>query len=472
MESGLLKTHAGALSHFSRAFDVLIIWICGFIAFQLRFNFGWEPRPISYATLVLIGGLVAVALFPAFGLYQSWRAKRFFAPLARTLIAWLTVFTILLVLLVTTRQAQFFSRLWLTEWALLSGFALVFFRLISHETLRAMRRRGYNSRRVVIVGTGPVARNLVQRTDESAWSGYRLAGVFSCDNEEDASEVAPVEGRKPQPIGRLEKFVRRVKADEVWVALPLERVGEIKHVLVHLEHSAANICYVPDFFGVFLLNHGLSERLGMPFIDLTASPMFGVNRALKFFEDKVLAAAILALISPLMLVIAIAVKLTSRGPVLFKQRRHGWDSRPTRIYKFRTMKVHRENGDQVTQATRHDVRITRLGRVLRSTSLDELPQFFNVLQGRMSIVGPRPHACSHNDQFKFQIERYMLRHCVKPGITGWAQINGHRGETGTVDTMRKRVEHDLFYIENWSLWFDLKIISMTLFKGFYHKNAY
>ncbi len=470
MESGLLKTHSGMLSLISRAFDVLIIWACGLLAFELRFDAGFTPRPITYATLVLIGGLIAAALFPALGLYRSWRAKRVFAPLARALIAWLVVFSVVLVLLVTTKQAQLFSRLWLTEWALLTGAVLVVFRWILHEALRAMRRRGYNSRRVVIVGTGLVARNLVQRTDDSSWSGYRLAGVFNCDDENVGAKS--VAGRSPQPISRLEKFVRRMKVDEVWVALPLEQVGEIKRVLVHLEQSATNICYVPDFLGVFLLNHGLSERLGMPFIDLTTSPMFGVNRALKFFEDRILAAIILILISPLMLAIALAIKLTSRGPVLFKQKRHGWDSRPTRIYKFRTMVLHSEKGGRVTQAGRYDSRVTKLGRVLRRTSLDELPQFFNVLQGRMSIVGPRPHACRHNDEFKFQIERYMLRHCVKPGITGWAQINGYRGETDTVGAMRKRVEHDLFYIEHWSLWFDLRIIFLTIFKGFVHKNAY
>ena len=172
------------------------------------------------------------------------------------------------------------------------------------------------------------------------------------------------------------------------------------------------------------------------------------------------------------LIIAIAIKLTSPGPVIFKQKRHGWDGRPIKVYKFRSMKIHQELDGKVTQAKQNDERITRLGAFLRKTSLDELPQFFNVLQGKMSIVGPRPHAIEHNELYKDQVEKYMLRHMVKPGITGWAQINGLRGETDTLEKMQKRVEYDLYYIENWSVWLDLKIIILSVFKGFINKNAY
>ena len=167
-----------------------------------------------------------------------------------------------------------------------------------------------------------------------------------------------------------------------------------------------------------------------------------------------------------------AVKISSPGPIFFKQMRHGWDGKPIKVYKFRTMVVHDEEEGRVSQAGQGDTRITRLGAFLRRTSLDELPQFFNVLQGRMSIVGPRPHALIHNEEYKEQIDAYMLRHKVKPGITGWAQINGWRGETDTLEKMKKRIEYDLYYIEHWSLWFDLKIILLTLLKGFVHKNAY
>ncbi|MEK7357424.1 MAG: exopolysaccharide biosynthesis polyprenyl glycosylphosphotransferase, partial [Bdellovibrionota bacterium] len=196
------------------------------------------------------------------------------------------------------------------------------------------------------------------------------------------------------------------------------------------------------------------------------------NWLIKEAEDRILAAIILVLISPLLLVIAIALRLDSKGPVLFKQRRHGWDGKIINVYKFRSMVIHEEEDGQLTQATRNDARVTRIGAFLRRTSLDELPQFYNVLQGRMSIVGPRPHAMAHNEFYKDQVEHYFQRLKVKPGITGWAQVNGWRGETDTLEKMQKRVEYDLYYIQNWSLWFDLKIIALTVFRGFVHDRAY
>ncbi len=246
----------------------------------------------------------------------------------------------------------------------------------------------------------------------------------------------------------------------------------MREILTMLRHCTLKIRLVPDIFGFQLLNYSMSEIAGIPVLDINASPMEGINRLIKAIEDRVLALVILVLISPLVLVIAIMVKLSSPGPVLFKQKRHGWDGKPINVYKFRTMVVHEDVEGQVTQASKNDKRVTRIGAFLRRTSLDELPQFYNVLQGRMSIVGPRPHAMAHNELYKDQVEAYMQRHRVKPGITGWAQINGWRGETDTLDKMQRRVEYDLYYIENWSLWLDLKIIFLTIFKGFVHKNAY
>jgi putative colanic acid biosynthesis UDP-glucose lipid carrier transferase len=211
---------------------------------------------------------------------------------------------------------------------------------------------------------------------------------------------------------------------------------------------------------------------GLPVLNFSITPMMGINRLVKTLEDRILAFLLLLLISPLMFIIAIGVKLSSPGPAIFKQRRHGWDGKPITVYKFRTMKVHREEKGQITQASKNDSRITPFGAFLRRTSLDELPQFINVLQGQMSIVGPRPHAIEHNEQYKRLINDYVRRHKVKPGITGWAQVNGWRGETNILEKMQKRIEYDLWYIENWSLWFDLKIILLTVFKGFVGQNAY
>ena len=250
-----------------------------------------------------------------------------------------------------------------------------------------------------------------------------------------------------------------------------KRVHEVFNKLSQ-RSDLIEIRFIPDIFGFKLLNHDVFEIAGIPIISLTQTPMAGTNRLLKAIEDRVLASLILVVISPLLLFIIVGIKLSSKGPIFFRQKRHGWDGKEIVVCKFRTMVVHKETDNIVTQATKNDPRLTKFGAFLRRTSLDELPQFINVLQGRMSIVRPRPHPLQHNEIYRNKIDSYMLRHHVKPGITGWAQINGWRGETDTLEKMQKRIEYDLFYINNWSLLFDLKIIFLTLFKGMFGKNVY
>ena len=235
--------------------------------------------------------------------------------------------------------------------------------------------------------------------------------------------------------------------------------------------TTVNIRLVPDIFGFSLLNHSITEIAGLPVIELTSSPMNTGNSIIKSIEDKVLASLILILISPIMLLVAIGVKMSSSGPVFFRQRRYGLSGESIWVWKFRSMTVC-EDDAAFKQATANDKRVTKFGAFIRRTSLDELPQFINVLQGQMSIVGPRPHPVKLNEEFRQLIPKYMLRHIVKPGITGWAQINGYRGETETLEKMEQRIVYDLYYIDNWSLWLDLKIIFLTVFKGFIDKNAY
>lgn len=228
---------------------------------------------------------------------------------------------------------------------------------------------------------------------------------------------------------------------------------------------------IPDIFTFNILQSRTEEVNGIPVVPLFDTPINGINMVLKRLEDIIFSFIIILLISPLLVFIALAVKISSPGPVIFKQIRYGMDGKPIKVWKFRSMTV-MENDTSIKQATKNDVRVTKVGKILRQTSLDELPQFFNVLTGGMSIVGPRPHAVAHNEQYRNLIEGYMLRHKVKPGITGWAQINGWRGETDTVDKMQKRVKYDLEYIREWSIWLDLKIIFLTIFKGFINKSAY
>ena len=255
------------------------------------------------------------------------------------------------------------------------------------------------------------------------------------------------------------------------IAMQMCDGARVKKLVHQLADTTCSVLLIPDVFTFNILHSRLEEMNGVPVVPLYDTPLSGVNRLLKRAEDIVLATLILLLISPVLCCIALAVKLSSPGPVIFRQTRYGMDGKPIKVWKFRSMKV-MENDKVVTQATQNDPRVTKVGNFLRRTSLDELPQFINVLTGGMSIVGPRPHAVAHNEQYRQLIEGYMLRHKVKPGITGWAQINGWRGETDTLEKMEKRVEFDLEYIREWSVWFDIKIVFLTVFKGFVNKAAY
>jgi putative colanic acid biosynthesis UDP-glucose lipid carrier transferase len=270
----------------------------------------------------------------------------------------------------------------------------------------------------------------------------------------------------------ISNYVQASNIVEVWLAVSSWEKEAADKLVNKLNCNVITLRYFPELINIDFLEHSITEILGFPAINIIASPMIGTNRLIKALEDRVLSLMILILISPLMLIIAVFIKLSSPGPIFYRQLRHGWDGKPIYIYKFRTMYMHDEAAGTVTQASIGDPRITKIGKVLRCTSLDELPQFINVLQGRMSIVGPRPHAVEHNEYYKSFINSYMLRHHVKPGITGWAQVNGWRGETDTLEKMQKRVEHDLYYINHWALLFDLKIILLTIFKGFVNRNAY
>ncbi len=296
--------------------------------------------------------------------------------------------------------------------------------------------------------------------------GFRVLGIYD-DN------VMPV-GSSINKCGDLKKMIadaKEGKIDRVYIALPMSQEKLIKEVVAELSDSTCSVMLIPDIF-TFNLLHSRSEEInGVPVVSLFDTPMSGVNKVIKRLEDIILSILILAFISPVLILISIFVKLSSPGPVIFKQKRYGIDGKGIAVWKFRSMVV-MENDDKVVQAKKGDARVTTLGGFLRRTSLDELPQFINVLKGDMSIVGPRPHAVVHNEQYRKMISGYMLRHKMKPGITGWAQINGWRGETDTLEKMEKRVEFDLEYIHNWTLWLDIKIIFMTIFKGFVNKSAY
>ena len=465
---GLLREYARTLSTVARLLDATAVVIAGVAAHTIRF--GNLDIPPHYRVALVLGALLTFVVFPHFQLYHSWRGRSLSVQLRNVTLAWGTVGLGLLMLSVALKSVDLFSRHWMWLWLATGLIFLLAFRISLTFLLRFMRAYGFNRRSLLIVGTGPHAREVARRVHEHSWTGFDIVGFFAENGGPEGGKLEghPVLGR----IDRLGAWVTGHHVDEIWIVLPLRAEERLQEILHELRHCTANIRYFPDLFGVRLLNHGISEIAGMPAIDLSVTPLTGINRFVKACEDRILAAVILILLSPLMLAIAIGVKLSSPGPVLFRQRRHGWDGRPFTVYKFRTMVVHREEPGRITQAQRDDPRITPFGAFLRRTSLDELPQLFNVLRGEMSLVGPRPHPVELNERYKELIESYMLRHKVKPGMTGWAQVNGWRGETNTLEKMERRVEYDLYYIENWSLWFDLKILFLTFSRGFVHRNAY
>lgn len=468
LPQGLLKEYWYALSMLIRALDMTVVFMAGMVAGCLKFSALFLPP--NYLTAVVIATLLTPVIFNFFGIYSSIRAKSFISHIFSLTQAVCFLAMMLAGLAFFTKSGESYSRLWFVNWMGYALLLLVLYRCTLLLGLRFMRQHGWNERRVVIFGAGELGTKFANAVQQAVWTGFRVTAFIDDNAAQKASTINGVPVM--QTPDDLREFLTMQRSDEIWLALPLRAEARVKSMMHELRHTNINVRFVLDIFGLNLLNHSIDDVAGFPVLNISSTPMIGANRLIKALEDRVIALVILLLISPLFLIIAAAVKLTSRGPVFFKQKRHGWDGRIINVYKFRSMYLHQEEGGKVTQATTRDKRITPLGRWLRRTSLDELPQFINVLQGRMSIVGPRPHALAHNEQYKESINTYMQRHRVKPGITGWAQINGWRGETDTLVKMQKRVEYDLYYINNWSLGFDLKIIMLTFFRGFISRNAY
>jgi putative colanic acid biosynthesis UDP-glucose lipid carrier transferase len=321
-----------------------------------------------------------------------------------------------------------------------------------------MREKGFNERRIVIIGAGPLGQQIAETVQQALWTGFRIVAILADDSFDQYA---------------IRKSVTE-SMDEIWIALPLRSEARIKEILHELRHETATIRLVLDIFGMDLgflndsIRHSMTHLAGVPMVNVRATPMVGINRIVKAIEDRILTIIILLLISPLFLILATLIKITSKGPIFYKQKRMSWNGKEFSMLKFRTMPVGTEAKTGPVWAKAGETRATWIGRFLRKTSLDELPQFINVLRGDMSIVGPRPERPVFVDQFKEQIPHYMQKHLVKAGITGWAQIHGWRGNT----SLEKRIEYDLYYIKNWSLLLDMKIIFLTFFHGFINKNAY
>jgi putative colanic acid biosysnthesis UDP-glucose lipid carrier transferase len=467
----------------SRMIDVALVSLGAFTAAAVHAGHPvWLSETQSIA--LAFDDMLVVVFFPAFGLYRSWRGKPLRDLLCRTALAWLVVEAAGVLMSFSVHRVDALSRSWLALWAASAIAMLLGTKAFVYTALRRLRRHGFNQKFVAIVGSGPYAAFLVERMKARPDAGFAPVLVF--DDEEGAHRDDVRDPRKAaQRCGdaiagvpfmcNFDEFaalVKRRSVRELWLTLPMSREPTIHRIMTAFRNDFVNIRFIPDVSSLTLLNQEVVDLLGVPAINLAASPMGDVRALPKLVFDRVFALAALIALAPLMLAVAASVKLSSPGPVFFRQRRLGADGKAFEIYKFRTMNVHAETAGSVTQATRHDPRVTRVGRFLRRTSLDELPQFINVLKGEMSVVGPRPHALEHDDLYKDLVNGYMLRYRIKPGITGWAQVHGFRGETDRIEKMSGRVKLDLYYIRNWTFWFDIKIVVLTLRRGLTGSNAY
>jgi Undecaprenyl-phosphate glucose phosphotransferase len=413
-----------------------------------------------YLVAGVAGGVVLHYLTRARGLQEASAIDGWSKRVSELLFTIALTFLVLIAIAYLLKVSAEYSRGWLLSWLLLTTFLLVASRPVYAYLLSWLATWGYTSRRIAVVATGDASEQLahVLRTT----SGVRLAGIFSDTSGQ--GSATPDKG-----IADLISMGQRNEIDEVVIALSDAPQGRTAQLIEALSVLPVDVWLCPAELHLPILD---TTRLGtLSLLQVKPKPIREWGSLLKLSFDYVAGAVSLILFAPLMLVIALAIKLDSSGPVFFRQRRHGFNHRVIYVYKFRTMWV-AQDGPRVDQAQKDDPRVTRVGKLLRRTSLDELPQLINVMRGEMSLVGPRPHALAHNHYFRERLDRYANRHCVKPGLTGWAQIHGLRGPTDDPEKMRRRVQMDLYYIENWSPWLDLKIIAATPFVGFVHRNAF
>jgi len=463
------------LSVLSRIIDIAMVALGALIAAAVH-NGQWVWLDDMQSVSLAFDCLLVVVFFPALGIYQSWRGKPLMDLLFRVSGAWVMVETTGVLISFSLHRSDMLSRLWLLYWAAATIVLLIITKALVYSVLKGLRREGFNHKAVAIVGGAPYGKFLIEQMRSRPEAGFSPLVVYDEDGPVDpyqdpdaaqAVEGVPVE----RDFAAMIQLVRDRAIRELWLALPISKEKTIHRFVTELRNDFVNIRFIPDVRSLTLFSQPMVDLLGVPAINLAASPITDLRVLPKRVFDRLFAFGALTALAPLMLVIAVMVKLSSPGPVFFRQKRKGIDGNQFEIYKFRSMKVHAEVAGKVTQATRRDPRITAVGAFLRRTSLDELPQFINVLRGEMSVVGPRPHALEHDDIYKDLVKGYMHRYRIKPGITGWAQINGYRGETDRIEKMMGRVKLDLYYMQNWTFWLDIKIV-LTFWKGFVGSNAY
>ena len=422
---------------------------------------------IAAAVAIIVYGLLA----EIGNMYRNWCGVSAHREIVGTALCWGSTWVALLALGFTTGRTAHFSRLAMLVWFVLAPALMMASRIVTRQVQRTLLALGYRTRRFAIVGVNDLGIQLAQNIEASPEMGLRFVGFFDDRPAARNPDIPSDVGRRLGTIADLVEQAKVGAVDRIYITFPMRAEGRIRDVLDRLGDTTASVYVVPDFFVFQLLHSRWTDILGLPVVSVFENPFYGIDGLAKRLSDICLGGLLLLLFAVPMAVIAVLIKLTSPGPVLFRQRRYGLDGREIRVWKFRTMTVC-EDGPQSVQATRDDPRVTWLGAPLRTMSLDELPQLFNVIDGNMSLVGPRPHTKVLNDEYRSQIGGYMLRHKVKPGITGLAQVNGWRGETDCPEKMQKRIECDHRYIREWSLWMDIQILMKTVLVVLSRKNAY
>jgi len=464
----MLKRHSQFLQSSLFLFDLALICACWIAAYYIRFAGGWGPvlkdvPPLEIYIYLLVPIVIVWGIsFRAFNLYRPRRMGSHLAEVLDIAVANSLSVLILIGLTFFVRQFEYSRLVFLYFWVL-NLVTLSFSRMVFREGLRFFRKQGYNQRHCLIIGAGKLGQRIARSLSLHPEFGIKVQGYLT---------------RRPQKLGEtfegvsviglygdVEKYAPAL--DIVFVCLPPEAEPQAEKMLGYLATTTVEVKVIPSIYEFITLRAEAEMFEGLPVITLQGSPLYGWNIILKRSSDLIGCVIALLLTLPVQGFLALLIKLTSSGPILFKQERMGLDGKPFMMLKFRTMRSDHA-GDHQLLTQKDDPRVTPIGRFLRSTSLDELPQFWNVLKGDMSIVGPRPERSWVVEEVRKQIPLYMLKHKMKAGITGWAQVNGWRGDT----SLEKRIEFDLYYIEHWSLWLDLKIMALTMWRGFVHRNAY
>ncbi len=466
MDKGRIYQQWSIRGAWYRLSDAVCIAIALVIAMD-RVATSLEHYMIVAAAAIIIFGLTA----EVGGMYRSWRGVSAHREIVGLMFAWGITVIILLALGFALKYTDVFSRTSILAWFLVAPALMSACRIVTRWVQRAFILLGYHTRKFAIVGVNELSFQLARNIEDSPEMGLELVGFFDDRPDDRGPEIPEELGQRLGSIADLVEQARAGEVDRIYITFPMRAEDRIRGVLDRLGDTTASVYVVPDFFVFQLLHSRWTDILGLPVVSVFENPFYGIDGLAKRISDLVFGSLGLLLAAVPMAAITVAVKLSSPGPVFFRQRRYGLDGREIRVWKFRTMTVC-EDGPQAVQAVKNDPRVTRLGAFLRKTSLDELPQLFNVLGGSMSLVGPRPHPDALNEEYRRRIGGYMLRHKVKPGITGLAQVNGWRGETDTPEKMEKRIEFDHRYIREWSLWMDFVIIARTVTVVLSRKNAY